>query len=47
MLTSWKGLSNRFGSSYADAFQFNLDSGESFTGLFGGFRRLGQDVRIT
>jgi hypothetical protein len=40
-------MSVRLGNANPDSFQFNLETDETFTGIFGGIRRLGQDFRIT
>ena len=46
-LASLYGQSYNFGSPEKDVFNFDLSQGEFFSGVFGGLRRLGQDVRIT
>lgn len=47
VLKTWGNATGTFGSSEKDGFQFNLEYGEYFSGIFGGLRRLGQDVRFT
>jgi len=46
-LSTWTGQGNQFGTIEKDGFQFSLEYGEFFSGIFGGFRRFGQDARIT
>jgi hypothetical protein len=37
----------KLGNTHSDQFQFSLEPNEMFTGIFGGIRKLGQDIRIT
>lgn len=42
------GFNAQFGTNYPqDPFEFNLEQGEVFVSIFGGLRRMGQDIRIT
>jgi hypothetical protein len=47
ILKTWRGTIGTFGSPQDDKFHFRVDYGEYFSGMFGGYRRLGQDVRFT
>lgn len=48
ILQSSNGQSAKFGAmTYSDGFKFKLEKDEYYSGVYGGFRRLGQDVRFT
>jgi hypothetical protein len=47
ILNSRSGAGARLGYPNSDQFTFTLDQDEFFTGIFGGIRRLGQDIRLT
>lgn len=47
MMISGNGKIAKFGNDNQDSFNFRLENDESFTGIYGGLRKLGQDTRIT
>jgi hypothetical protein len=47
ILNSRIGGGARLGYPNSDQFTFTLEQDEFFTGIFGGIRRLGQDIRLT
>ena len=46
-LKTWRGETGIFGYPESDEFKFSAEYGQYFSGIFGGLRKLGQDVRVT
>jgi hypothetical protein len=44
---TWRCAQGVFGTAENDKFNFTVEYGEVFSGIFGGTRQLGQDIRIT
>lgn len=46
-MISRNGMNVKFGASNTDSFIFKLDKDETIQGIYGSFRELGKDIRIT